>query len=268
MNDLIATDAGDFLHTYESLIQDPLGSIASNIPIAAEIVSAAREFGEGDWASGLIAVGAGVASTAAAVIDPFGTLASSVASFLLDYVPPLPMQLDLLAGNPALVESLGQTWTNVSGALELKATEIQQLITESVSVWVGAAGDAYREALSRLHEAAAGLAVGAAGIGSGMIIASEVVAAIRDLAKAIIADLVGKLIIYVIETVASGGIALPAVITQACTAIAKTAGDVATVMDELVTVISKGAMLADELVEAIGAIQKALATLVALGNVG
>ena len=200
-------------------------------------------------------------SVAQTAIDPFGTLASSVAGFLLDYRPPLPQCLDILAGNPALVESIGSTWMNVGEAMKQQAADLRSALGQVVQNWQGAAGAAYALALAALAELMdrAGTAYHMLGVGYG--IASAVVEIVREITKNIIADLVGRLIVYVAQTGATLGLALPIVIGQAVTAITKTVTDVVRFGDTLVNAITMGAEHLEALIDALGMIRDGIETI-------
>lgn len=262
MNDLIDVSAGDFFHTHRDLADDPSG-LLSFIPGADSSFAAGAAFGEGNWAGGLLNLANAGLAVAQTAIDPFGTLASSVAGFLLDYMPPLPQALDILAGNPALVESIGNTWMNVGERMKGLSADLQAAAQDVAGSWRGVAGDAYRTALMALAVAMeqAGTAYHMLGIGYG--IASAVVEVVREITKNIIADLVGRLIVYVAETGATLGVALPIVIGQAVTAITKTVSDVTTFADTLIDAITLGGEHLGDLIDALSMLMDAVNQIVA-----
>lgn len=240
MNDLVAVSAGDFFHTYRDVAEGEVSGLFQPIPGAQSAFEAGQSFADGDWAGGLwstMSVGMDLAAT---ITDPLGTLLSSVASFLIDYMPPLPQMLDELAGNPALVNSIGQTWNNVSGELDSQAASLMGELGRVRASWQGEAADAYTAAALGLMEALSATAGATRALGVGFGIASGIVEATRGFVKQLIADLVGRLISYAIEEAATLGLATPLVIQQATVAITKTTTDVTQFTRALIRAMTHG----------------------------
>ncbi|GAA3659414.1 WXG100 family type VII secretion target [Microbacterium marinilacus] len=261
MSDLIAFGPEDAFHTWEdfSTVESGTMTVLGALPFGwGDMTTAVYSFGNGDWAGGLLSGAAAVAGLASTVVDPFGTLLSSVAAFLIDYVPPLPQCLDLLAGNPALVQGIGETWQNIRGALVEQVEALRAAMDSALAGWQGPAADAYERKMTLLADILQGISFAAAGIGAGFAIASVVVEVVRSITRDLIADLIGRLIAYVIETGATLGAALPIVIGQAVAAITDTVMNVTKHMDDLVKVVTQGAELTKQLGEAMGYIQTAI----------
>lgn len=262
MNDLLAVDGSEVVHTWTETADDP-SKLASYVPVVGPAFSAGGSFAKGDWAGGLLGLAAAGLGAVGAVIDPFGTLLSSVASLLMDYVPPLPQMLDVLAGNPALVQGIGETWANISQSLTEKAAQAKAELTRLMGVWRGAAADAYRARMEKMIATTQALAAGAQGIGMGFGVASAIVEAVRTIVREIIAELVSRLIVWAAEIVATVGFGTPAVIAQATVAISKTVAKCAKWSKELGTAIKAACNIADELADALSAISKLLTGLAA-----
>ncbi|WP_147918047.1 WXG100 family type VII secretion target [Ruania zhangjianzhongii] len=257
MNDLIAVDGTEAFHQFAASVEDPT-KMLDYAPVVGDCYDAAKAFGEGDWAGGLQAAASAGTAIAAAVSDPLGTLMSSCAAFLLDYMPPLPQMLDVLAGNPALVMSIGETWVNVSRALTERAAALEAAMSQMLAKWRGAAADAYRARMEFLIGLTTGLSSAAMGIGCGFAVASTVVEFVRTIVRDLIADLVGRLISYVIETGATLGAALPVVIGQASIAIADTATSALKWTGTLTDAIKKAIAILEKLKAAIEAVDEAI----------
>src|SRR3954467_12548203 len=90
---------------------------ATGISIAESAMDTFNGFKDGNWIEGGLGVVGLAADAASMAIDPFGTLMSSAASFLMEHVQPLKDMLDGLAGAPPVIESYSTTWTNVSTEL-------------------------------------------------------------------------------------------------------------------------------------------------------
>lgn len=270
MNDLIAVNAGDFFHTWEGAFgDDPLGwyvGVLGDAPAIGTIVSAVQcgtQFASGDWAGSLLSYASVAIDVASWAIDPFGTLLSSAAAFLMNYIPPLPQMLDALAGNPALVEGIGQTWLNIGDALRQQAEQLQAQMLALLATWQGAAANAYRNRQQLIIGMTTGAGLLSSSIGAGLMIASAVVAAVRELVRQICADLVGRLIAWAIEVAATVGVATLVVAAQATVAIADTTITVGKVTMKLidalgaagaaVSTIQAGLEQSQQVVEQLGA---------------
>ena len=260
MNDLIAVDGTEIAHQFFASVEDP-STMLGYVPVVGDVVGYAQALGNGDWAGALLSGGAAVVGAVTTAVDPLGTLLSSCAAFLIDYMPPLPQMLDALAGNPALVQSIGETWTNVAGALTERAAELKAAMAQVLSNWRGAAADAYKSRMEFLIGMTTALSAGAMGIGAGFMVASVVVEIVRTITRDIIADLVGRLIAYIIETGATLGLALPVVIGQAVTAITNTVTQAAKWSDDLVSTIETGVEMTEQLKDALGHIQTLIGAL-------
>lgn len=215
MNDLVEVGTGDIFHTYN------LDNLYGNITVVGSGVDSIRSFANGDIFSGITnAVGA-VTDVASFLIDPIAELGSSIAGFLLDYMPPLPMMLDGLAGNPQVVEGIGATWENVGVSLGQAAEDARSALAAVIAGWQGAAADAFEEAVEAYAELVERMSQAASGIGSGFKVASIVVEIVRSIVKDLISDLVGKLISFASQAILSFGIGISWIVPQAAIKIAE-----------------------------------------------
>jgi uncharacterized protein YukE len=253
VSDLDTVDVGDVAlpSTYHSVGDGDYSGLVQWDPGFDEGVKAGQAFADGDWAAGCIAMAGSGAELASLALDPFGTLASSVAGFLLDYMPPLPSMLDALAGNPHLVDAIGTTWTTSATAMEAAAADLDQAVVTVLSTWTGAAAQAYGTVAMALVDLMYKGAHVYRCIGEGMHLASGIVQAVRGLTKEIIADLVGRLIVYAAEVTGTLGLAAPAVVPQACGAIADTTSDATKLANVLKEAMTLGTTKAERIVEAL-----------------
>ncbi|WP_194928843.1 WXG100 family type VII secretion target [Pseudactinotalea sp. HY158] len=258
MNDLVAIESDDFTHFSN---WTDLDLALGNVPMVGDAFSAGQEFGAGDWAEGLAYLALAGVGVAEWMVDPFGTLLSSAAAMLMDYMPPLPQLLDSVAGNPALVEGIAQTWSNISERLFQEADELLTALQTVLADWSGAAADAYAERVQLLVALIQGLGAGASGLAGGFAVASAIVTVVRTIVKELIADLVGRLIAYMIEVGATLGVALPVVIGQAITAIGTTTLQVTRKIDDLAAAARTGQTVAERVIEAISQIKAAVEAL-------
>ncbi len=259
MNDLIAVEPVDVIgSSYEQVAEgDPSGLVQFH-PGADEAVKAGMAFAEGDVFTGVLSLVGGITEMVEMVIDPFATLLSSVAGFLMDYVPPLPQMLDALAGNPALVESIGVTWDNVAGAVESAAADLLTAVTQVLSTWSGLAAAAYATAMNALIDAMNKCAYVCRCMAQGMQVASGVVQAVRTFTKDLIAELVGQLIAWAAEVAATVGIGASWVIPKATARISLTVTDCTTFSQALVRGMTDFKIIAELLNDAWGLLLSSL----------
>lgn len=252
MNDLVDVSAGDVLHN-----PDP-GDGRDLYPIIGPIMDTADSFGSGNWAGGLLGLANTALDVAQMILDPIGELLSSVASFLISYMPPLPQIMNVLVGNPEMVANIGSTWGNVEGRLQETATELTGYLQECLASWSGDGADSFRRAVERRIEALGALAMVSGSMSLGFVIASAIVEAIRVIVTDLIADLVAKLISYVAQAFATFGVGLSWVIPSATLAIADWTTTITSFTESLIDAITSGTGLIEALVDGIGEIQTLL----------
>ncbi|MFT4157002.1 MAG: hypothetical protein QM630_03620 [Microbacterium sp.] len=166
-------------------------------------------------------------------VDPLGTLASSIAGFLLDRFSWFQEALDVLVGDPAVVTAVGLTWANIGAVLTMQAERPIALRNRTVQYWHGPAADAFRRRMTEMAERASAEAFACRCINTGYAIGSGIVTFVREIVSAICAELVGKIIVWVGEMIASLGLGTPVIVAQATSAIARWVDDAAKWTDEL-----------------------------------
>ncbi|RJQ77799.1 type IV secretion protein Rhs [Pseudonocardiaceae bacterium YIM PH 21723] len=201
--------------------------------------SMADGMASGDWVeAGLGGVGAAM-EVAAAVMDPFGTLAASAVNVLMTHVEPLRKALDSLAGDPGAVKAFGETWERVAKEVSAVAQEYGAEAKSGTGGWTGEAADAYRKHSAEVTDAIAGAGALADGIAAGVTIMGEVVAFVRQMVQEIIAQLIGRLVAWGAELAFTLGLATPIVIAQAVPVISKTIAKVTGLIRKLIGTIRK-----------------------------
>ncbi|MGM1063911.1 hypothetical protein [Saccharothrix sp. Mg75] len=234
---------------------------ATGISIAESAMDTFNGVKDGDWVgAGLGMVGL-AADAAAMAIDPFGTLMSSAASFLMEHVQPLKDMLDWLAGNPPVIESYSTTWTNVATELGKIAEDYASAVSSGTAGWTGAAAEAYAEN-SKVHgDALSGAASAAGTVGTVVGMMGMVVAFVREVVRDLIADLVGKLIAWVLEAAFTLGFGTPVIVAQAVTAIARWAAKISKIVQDLLDAIKRVSPMLKRLVEVFEKIMKVVGKL-------
>ncbi|HUQ60817.1 WXG100 family type VII secretion target, partial [Lentzea sp.] len=234
---------------------------ATGFSIADSAVDAYKGISEGSWIEGGLGVVSLVADAASMAIDPFGTLLSSAASFLMEHMQPLKEALDWLAGDPPVIQSYSTTWGNVSQELG-KITADYKAAVDATASWTGAAGDAYRKSAGEQLDALSGAASTAGSVGTVVGVMGMVVGFVREMVRDLIADLVAKLITWVLEAVFTLGFGTPVIVAQAVTAISKWATRIGELIQKLIKTIKKVSPLLGRLVEIFTKIMKVVGKLV------
>lgn len=241
---LIDVSAADVAGSpYSQLADGDFSGLVQASPGADEAWKAGEAFAQGDWALGVANVAGGAAELVALLIDPIAALGSSVAGFLLDYMPPLPQMLDALAGNPALVEGIGSSWNNIGAAIDTAAGDLQAAMQRVMSTWSGLAADAYASAVTLLVDIMYKLGGACRAIGQGLTVASDVVQAVRGFTKSLISELVGQLISWAAQVAATFGIGASWVVPKATYRIWITVDDSRQVADLLVSAMRNSDLL-------------------------
>ncbi|WP_051773187.1 hypothetical protein [Saccharothrix sp. NRRL B-16314] len=234
---------------------------ATGISIAESAMDTYNGIKDGNWIEGGLGLVGLAADAAAMAIDPFGTLLSSAASFLMEHVQPLKDMLDWLAGDPPVIESYSTTWNNVATELGKIAEDYNAAIKSGTEGWTGAAAEAYRTNSKAHGDALSGAASAAGTVGTVVGLMGMVVGFVREMVRDLIADLVGKLIAWVLEAAFTLGFGTPVIVAQAVTAISKWAAKIAKIIQDLLNTIKKVSPMLKRLVEVFEKIMKVVGKL-------
>ncbi len=229
---------------------------AGGIGLAESAMDTFNGIKDGDWISGGLGALSLAGEVAGAAIDPFGYLMSSVASFLMEHIQPLKDMLDSVAGDPPVIQSYADTWGNISKALGERKTDLDNAVKTGTTGWSGQAADAYRKQAAEHGEALSSAATVAGGISTAVMIFGQIVSFVRETVRQLIADLVGKLISWVMEEVFSLGFGTPVVVAQASAAIAKWGKKIGELLKKLTDSIRRISPLLSKLVDVFEKIAK------------
>ncbi|WP_121257487.1 hypothetical protein [Nocardioides ferulae] len=172
-------------------------------------VDAADALARGDWVeAGVDGLRAGL-DLAGAVLDPIGTIGSSVAGWLIEHLGPVQGWLDDLCGNPATIAAASATWHAVAEQLTDVGADYQASVRRDFAGQLGLTAVNYQQ-YSALHaHATARLAAITAGTGAGVAAAGALLAGVRDFISGLLADAVGQVVKLVAESAATLGVAAP-----------------------------------------------------------
>jgi hypothetical protein len=205
----------------------------TGIGIAESAADAYNGIADQSW----IEAGLGVAGTGLEVLgmvmDPVGSVFAAGVGWLIEHVGPLQEVLDDLAGDPPTIRSYGETWNNVAAELTAIQDDLADAVNSELSGWTGDAADAYREASAGRTEALNGAATVCSGVGLVVTLVGELVAAVREFLRDLIADAVGRLIAWALQVAATLGVGITWVAPQAAAFCAKVAANIADIVRKL-----------------------------------
>ncbi|QNG18177.1 hypothetical protein G4H71_03080 [Rhodococcus triatomae] len=205
---------------------------------AAWQVSDGIEAGDlGSAASGRLGV---AVDTASAVIDPIGYVASQTISWMLEHIEPAREALDNLAGNPAMVASYAQSWSNIENELTSVRESMGSEVKSGTSDWSGQAAEAYRARADDIANIAGAAAAAANGLATATEGMSKIVAGVRTAVRDLLASIAASLLSWTAQILASVGFAAPAVVAQAVTRIAQVVRTVGNLLGDLAKYVQLG----------------------------
>jgi hypothetical protein len=217
MSDLVAT---------ESDVPAQPGAAVAGAGIVESYAGLAQAIDSGSWIDASVA-GLGVAlETVGAVIDPIGTLASAGVGWLIEHVEPLQEALDVLAGNPELVEAHAMTWDNIANECFAMSEEMAAFIDADVESWDGIAADAYRDKGDANADVLGCLGGTALSLGTATRGAGQLVTMVREFVREFVAECIGSLIAWAAEVAFTAGVGAAWVIPKAVMKITEWVGKI------------------------------------------
>ena len=189
----------------------------------------------GDWlAAGLS--GAGVAlDTAAAVVDPLGSLIAAGLGWLMEHLEPLKGWLDDLTGDAGAVLGFATTWENVATAVTGAGDELDRLVTADLEAMSGASVSAYAAYATGLADRVRAAGGSASAMASALRTCATVVQVVHDLVRDTLAQLVGSIIAWAAELVLTLGLSTPLVVSQVATRVSSLAARVGRSVTDVLT---------------------------------
>jgi uncharacterized protein YukE len=194
------------------------------------LVDAVRSEG---WVDDLLAGAAFGVEVAATVMDPFSALLANGLGWAMEYFEPLRQMLDELTGMPDVVASHAATWTNMAGALQGMASDLQARLAGDLPHWQGRAADAYQALMVNNVDALGGLGGVSAAMAAATQAAGNLVAFTRELVRDLIADLVARVVVWAVEAIFV--VTIPVIAAQIAAAVVKWAGRILTYVTALIT---------------------------------
>jgi hypothetical protein len=189
----------------------------------------------GDWvAAGLSGVGVAL-DTAAAVVDPFGSLIAAGLGWLMEHLEPLKGWLNDLTGDAGAVLGFAATWDNVATAMTDAGDELNRVVRADLEGMSGASVLAYAAYANGLADRVRAAGGSASAMGSALRTCSTVVQVVHDLVRDTLAQLVGSIISWAAELVLTVGLATPWVVSQVTTRVGSLAARVGKSVTDVIT---------------------------------
>src|SRR5690349_548133 len=146
----------------------------------------------------------------------------------------------------------------MSAALSIEADELIRSVHWDTSEWLGEAGDAYREWSTNQQHALTALSGAGDAMATAVQVAGELIAGVRIMVRDAVAMVVGRLISYALEELASLGLATPLLVAQVSALCAQWSSRIAHWLRGLVDSMRRLHTLTDELVNALEALTRLL----------
>jgi RHS repeat-associated protein len=191
----------------------------------------------GDWASAVLGAAGTAMDALAFVEDPFGSILAAGVGWLMEHVGPLKHALDSLAGNPEVIAAHSQTWKNIAQELGSIGTDLASQVNTDLSGWSGPGADAYRQQAGNAADLLNAASQACEGASSGVQTAGQVVASVRQLVRDAIAQVVGHMVSWALQVIATLGIGLAWVVPQVVQLVARTATHIADLVKNLTTAL-------------------------------
>ncbi len=237
----------------------------AGIGIVDPAVECVKAISSGDWVEVGIDTASASLDALSYVSDPAGELLSYGVGWLMEHVQVLSEPLDWLAGDPDAITAHATTWGNIADAVSAARQDYTHSASVDLTTWQGAAAGAYRAHAHEIDQLLEAMAIAADGIRVAVTMSGKVVAAVREEIRKAITELVGYLIDYAIELLASAGVAVPVVAEQAMTLIAKWATKIAEMVLKLLNTIKNLMPLLRHLDEVFSALTTTMAAPAASG---
>ena len=208
------------------------------------------------WVSEALAGVAMGVDTIAYVSDPLGTLMAWGIGWVFDHIQPFKDWMLQLAGDSDQLRANGQTWKNISATLRAAAHNIEQDVRASFpdGSSTGSTASAYVTASSATTAGIAMAGTLSGAVGTAYDVCAVIIQFVHDFVRDAISQVVGSILSYAVELVASFGTAFPLVMEQISTRVASLMGGVSKRISALKESLSNlGAQLtnADQLLKSL-----------------
>src|SRR5699024_10888886 len=201
-------------------------------------VNIANDIEQGNWVQvGVGAAGMGLTALDAGM-DPIGFIASQLFGWMLEHIEPLRAMLHGLSGSPEMVKGYSESWGNIERELGDTAEEYRSASRSGTQDWTGEGADTYRARAADTADLAESATNAARSMKTASAMMGEVVGAIRNAVRDVLAGLAGSMVSYALELAGTLGVAAPYVIEQAVAEIAKDGAKIARLVAKVTQTVS------------------------------
>ncbi|MCE1180614.1 MAG: hypothetical protein LWW86_16490 [Micrococcales bacterium] len=202
---------------------------------------------QGRWIDAALSGVSTVLDTAAAVSDPLGSLIAAGIGWVIDHLNPIKRWFDEVTGNPEGVVAQAQTWGNVSDGAKSAASQWRSDASRVLEPMEGTAVDSYWSFASERTDALDALGGAALGMQTAMSVSAGLVGFVHGFLRDMLSQIIGSILSYAVEIVASLGTMVPWVIEQVSTRVAALSGRASTFVNGLINSGSRLGRLLGEL---------------------
>lgn len=203
----------------------------------SQIAASADHIIGGQWvAPGLSADGNMAALDA--TMRPIDALDKAGLGFLTGHVQPLQAVVDRMAGNASTIQSVADTWQQVSAQVQQVQQRLAQAVATETAQWQGKAGDRYRARAAEISSALGRIATLANAVNSATTTMGQALASGRQQAGDHLSGLIQQLISGAGPAIAMQGGVTADVLAQAANAISSSASPIATIEQQVRQTIS------------------------------
>ncbi|SDF45616.1 hypothetical protein [Pseudonocardia oroxyli] len=200
----------------------------------AGIVSSVADVLGADGAVGLGAAGVGLALDAVDFAsDPLGEFTSAGFGWLIEHVSWLREPLDALAGDPGAITAAAAGWGETADMLRRESAG-----RGAAPAWEGRAAQRYAEAERALGDRLAEAADRADAVAQRIVLAGLAVGTVRALVRDAIADFLAAAVRWLVATLATSGVGLPALIVSVVQEALVLAGRAALRLEDLLATLA------------------------------
>lgn len=164
----------------------------------------------------------GVAADASDLIaNPVKTVVSNVVSWIIAHVDPLPFMLQQFTGDPEKAEAAALTWEHIGQQWTDAACELKNAVASGLDGQVCRTLNAYKVQMSSVVETFQAMGDACRVVAKCLNVLSAILKIVYDLTREAIGDLVGTFAQSVGEALGTAGIAIPIIVGQIATTVAK-----------------------------------------------
>lgn len=190
----------------------------------------------GEWVAAGLNTGGSMAALDA-TMRPIEALGRVGLGFLTSYVRPLQAVVDRMAGKASTIQSVADTWQQVSAEVQEIEQRLSQAVATETAQWQGAAGDRYRARAAEISSALNRITALADAVSSATTTMGQALASGRQQAGDQLTALVQQLISRAAPAIVAQGGITPDILAHAISAISSSASPIAAVEQQVLQTV-------------------------------